>query len=113
MPSHDLATLPSLADGFGGSPWWVRVIVQVGVGSVIAFMLLSWLQKSVDKKLDESLRLGRDTVQAQTIANAKMTDFADTQLRQTELLLLVQRQVCANTAKTDDARDRCYATTAK
>lgn len=96
-----------------GSPWWLRLVLQVGVGTVIAFMLLTWLQKSVDQKLDESLMLGRQTAQAQAFANSTMGAFAETQTRQTELLLLVQRQICANTAKTDDARDRCYATRIK
>lgn len=103
-PEQETALLPS-----NGTPWWVRLLVQVGVGTVIAFMLLTWLQTSVDKKLDETLIQTRATAQAQAVANTRMSAFAEAQTRQTEIMLLVQRQTCANTAKSDDARDRCYA----
>ena len=96
-----------------GSPWWVKAGLQLGVGAVFAFVLLSWLQTSVDRKLDLTLSAVQETRTAQMQAGLAMSTFAAEQIRATEIMLLVQRQTCANTAKSEDARDRCYATKAK
>jgi hypothetical protein len=94
-------------------PSWLWAIGKFGVGTVIALILVNWLQSSVDKKLDLTLTAAQETRRAQTQAGIVMGAFATESARQTEIMLLVQRQTCANTAKSDDARDRCYATKTK
>lgn len=91
-------------------PWWFRAAIQFGVGTVLAFILVTWLQSSVDRKLDLTLQAAQETRAAQIEANKEMKTFATESARAAEIMLLVQRQTCANTAKTEDARDRCYAT---
>lgn len=107
----------SQAGSLKNAPWWAQVGVQFGFGAVIALMLVIWLQTTVEKKIDaavvasqEAVATSRDVLTAQAAANLKMGAFAAEQTRQNEIMLLVQRQTCANTAKSDPARDGCYAT---
>lgn len=92
------------------APWYIQIAVKFGLAGLIALMLVNWLTATFDKKLDLTLAAATATKVAQESANKEMTSFARESLRQMEISLLVGRQTCANGAKTDDARDRCYVT---
>ena len=94
-------------------PWWMKMAAQFGFGAIVALLLLNWLQSSVDRKLDQAVAAAQDTKAAQAQANREMTVFAQDQIRYSEIMLLVQRQTCANTAKSEEAQARCYGTTMK
>lgn len=92
------------------APWWTRLVLQVGVGTVIAFMLLTWIQRTVETKLEENLALSRKVATSMELASQAMSAFSQRQTYTSEQLLLVLRQACVNTAKTPAAEQGCYAT---
>lgn len=92
-----------------GMPWWLRYTIQIGIGTVIALFLLFWLRDTVDRKLDLTVSQSSATATAMEQAKQSMSEFAGSQARQMELMLLLQRQICANTAKNGQAADRCWA----
>ena len=96
-----------------GTPWWIKATLQLGIGAVFAFVLLSWLQTSVDRKLDLTLSVVQETRAAQNQAGLLMSTFAREQIRATEIMLLVQRQTCANTARSEEAGRGCWVTNPK
>lgn len=97
-------------DIMANAPWWARMLTQFGVGAAIAAWLLNWMMGSIDRKLDVTLEAAQATRAAQIEANRQMGQFAIESARQAEIMLLVQRQTCANTAKTDEAKARCFST---
>lgn len=100
-------------DMMANAPWWAKMATQFGIGAALAAFLLNWMVGSLDRKLDMTLAAAQETRSAQIEANRQMTTFVLESARQAEIMLLVQRQTCANVAKNDDAKDRCYDTKAR
>ena len=94
----------------GNAPWYIQAAIKIGVIGVALLIVVNWMTNSLERKLDLAVASSQKTATGQDYANKEMTGFAKELLRQMEITLLVQRQACANDAKTDDARDRCYVT---
>jgi hypothetical protein len=100
-------------DMLANAPWWARMLTQFGIGAAIAAFLVNWMVGSLDRKMDLTLEAAQQTRAAQVEANRFMSDYAQESARQAEIMLLVQRQTCANVAdlnKNDEAKFRCFDT---
>ena len=94
-PEHHPTEAP-----FAGLPQWARVIALVGIPGAIA-MFTVWIGFSTLPKLEAELIAMRLEAERNRIA-------VQTQVTQQEQLYRLMQRICANGAKDDDARGRCF-----
>ena len=90
--------------GNGGNgvplPWWVRAIALVGVPSAIAFFLV-W----IGAQDMPQLRLCCEATRQDVLYNRKVIEQWTAKQ---DALFRLQQRICANTAKTEVERTRCF-----
>lgn len=93
-------------NGNGGNGWQA-LIAKYGVQSAIALFLIWWLTGKVDGELGSMKATLTEHTQVTNAATLSMQNFSAEQRQVQRELSVLLRQICVNTAKTDQARQEC------
>jgi hypothetical protein len=85
---------------FEGLPVWMRGAAIIGIPGVIAFFLVWVFAQSVPKIQAE--------IESFRLEAEKTRGVLQMQATQTEQVYRILQRICANAAKSDDERSRCF-----
>ena len=107
IPRHDSSGNGS-GNGNGSNPFagmspWMRFIAFIGVPAAIALFLVYRLD---GRSAQELAQISADLRSHSAIQSVMATELAD-QKAETRTLIVLMRQICVNTSKTDQQRREC------
>lgn|SRR5262249_13905736 len=91
---------PEQATPFSGLPQWARVIAMVGIPGAIALFLV-WVGSQSLPKMETEMIASRIEMQ-------RTREIIQQQVTQEEQIYRLLQRICAEIAKTDESRARCF-----